>query len=187
MARSRTMQENHPLDEYSPNEYFCEAQDVGSGAWVMVVRTIPVERRYAPKVYGIYWALPHEEGGHCRDRFGRQAVKVYTPVEVVLLNHEYSVVSDERFEMYRKGIGYELHETGANIEMAMNLEYLEKGRSLCEEEREVIWALQVDGLTEYQACEEYFLSHHTDTSNVGIYYLPPKEVVDELIVAFGDR
>lgn len=48
-------------------------------------------------------------------------------------------------------------ENMAAADAGMNTELIEKGRALCEEERETIWGEQLDGLTETQACEEYFL------------------------------
>lgn len=57
----------------------------------------------------------------------------------------------------------------------------------CEEEREVIWALQLDGLTETQACEEYFLTKHTDYNNFSICYIPNKEVFAQCVAVFGER
>lgn len=62
-----------------------------------------------------------------------------------------------------------------------------EGRSLTEEEREIIMALMLDGLTEQQACEEYFLTHHTETQNVSICYLPDAEIMCELQRVFGNR
>lgn len=73
-----------------------------------------------------------------------------------------------------------------------NMEYFEecevnKGRALCEEEREIIWAMQLDGLTETQACEEYFLTKHTEYNNFSICYIPNKEVFAECVAVFGER
>jgi hypothetical protein len=69
----------------------------------------------------------------------------------------------------------------------MNMKLIDDGRNLCEEEREVIWALQLDGLDEEQACEEYFLSRHTDRNNYTICYLPTPQMSAELYLVFGDR
>lgn len=156
-------------------------RDVGSGSWVLIKCHIPVEEAKRPMTYGIYWATPIE------DSFGRQKVCVYTPSEVCLLNHEYSIITEERLEEYKE-LGYFLKETGAvQCSGPMNIALIEKGRSLCEEEREVIWALQLDGLSEMQACEEYFLSHHIDGSYNGICYLPTKEILAEIVSVFGER
>jgi len=51
---------------------------------------------------------------------------------------------------------------------------------LSEEERECIWAFQLDGLTEMQACEEYFLSRHVDYNNANICYLPNRKLQKQL-------
>lgn len=58
---------------------------------------------------------------------------------------------------------------------------------LVEEEREIIWALMLEGLTEQQACEEYFLTHHTDYQNTEICYLPTPEILAEAMAVFGER
>ena len=155
-----------------------EDHNIGSGSWVLIKSRIPVDERVRPQTYGIYWAIPHE------DRYGRQMVKVYTPEEVCLLNYEYAVISEERLEEY-KAMGYHLKECNAKYSEPLNLELLEAGRSLCEEEREIIWALQLDGLTESQACEEYFLSHHTEADNINLCYLPDQETLKEIEAVFG--
>ena len=111
---------------------------------------------------------------------------IHTAEDVTLLNHEYTVISDERLEEYKK-LGWILCETGSKTTEPMNLELIQKGRSLCEEEREIIWALQLDGLTETRACEEYFLSKHSYFSNYTISYLPPKKAFSELMSIFGIR
>jgi hypothetical protein len=46
-------------------------------------------------------------------------------------------------------------------------------------------ALQLDGLTETQACEEYFLSRHTDKDNMNIWYYPTSETLKEIQKIFG--
>lgn len=161
-------------------EDYREDRDIGNGSWILVKTRIPVAEEVRPVTYGIYWAIP------AYDSFGRQKIKVYTPQECCLLNYEYIVLDDEKLEKY-KSLGYYLHETAAKAAKdPMTMKLLEKGRSLCEEEREVIWALQLDGLEETAACEEYFLSKHTDESNIGICYLPSEETLAELVYWFGE-
>ena len=164
---------------YDGTEYKKD-RDIGNGAWVLVKCKIPVAENVRPQTYGIYWAIPHE------DKYKRQMVKIYTPQEVCLLNYEYTVISEQRLEEY-KAAGYFLNEICTNYKEPINVDFLEKGRALCEEEREVIWALQLDGLTETQACEEYFLSHHTDAQNINICYLPSQETLKEIITCFGEN
>lgn len=67
------------------------------------------------------------------------------------------------------------------------MELIEQGRALCEEEREIIWALQLDGLSEEQSSEEYFFSRHTDDSNYTICFLPNSEVRQQVYAVFGDK
>lgn len=165
---------------YDPNMEYSEQCYVGSGAWIMVTRTVPVEEFCRPQLYGIYWGVPAE------DRFDRQICVIHTQSDVTLLNHEFFVVSDERLQLYREE-GWELHETGASAERGMNMELIERGRELSEDEREMIWALQLDGLNEIQACEEYFLGKHTDYNNFSISYLPRKAVFEECVAIFGYR
>lgn len=164
---------------YDPSRRHMDEKDIGSGSWVLIKSRIPVSDDVRPVTYGIYWAIPHD------DPHGRQAVKVYTPAEVVLLNYEYTPISEERLQMYRED-GYELHEVAVNRETdPLTLSLMEKGRSLCEEEREIIYALQLDGLDERQACEEYFMSHHTDDENIGICWLPSNELYEVIVSVFG--
>ena len=152
--------------------------DIGSGAWVLIKTKIPVDENVRPQTYGIYWAIPHA------DPYNRQMVKIYTPQEVCLLNHEYTVISEERLQECKE-MGYFLNDIKAKYKEPLNFDLVEKGRSLCEEEREIIWALQVDGLTEQQACEEYFFTHHTDTQNINICYLPTQELLKQIVAVFG--
>ena len=165
---------------YDQNMEHANAQDVGSGAWVLITRTIPVAEHARPQLYGIYWGIPHE------DRYDRQCCKINTTEDVVLLNHEYTVISEEKLDEYRNN-GWRLRENRREINHALNLEIIEQGRSLCEEEREVIWALQLDGLDEEQACEEYFMLKHTDYNNYTICYLPDEDCLNELLNCFGSR
>ena len=165
---------------YDPNMEYEKACDVGSGAWVLVTRQVPVAEYAKPHLFGIYWGVPKQ------DRFDRQVCMIRTTEDVTLLNHEFTVLDEERLQVYREE-GWELHETGAQITQGMNMELIEHGRALSEEEREVIWALQLDGLSETQACEEYFFSKHTDYNNYSICYLPRKEVFEYCVSVFGMR
>ena len=76
------------------NRIFKEEKDVGNGAWVLVKCKIPVSKEIAPQTYGIYWAIPKD------DNYERQKIAVYTPTEVCLLNHEYSIITEEKLKMY---------------------------------------------------------------------------------------
>lgn len=161
------------------NSDYREDRDVGSGSWVLVKCRIPVDESVRPQTYGIYWAIPKE------DSYGRQKVAIYTPLEVCLLNHEYTVISDERLKLYIED-GYYLVNYGINNAEPLNMKLLEEGRSLCEEERDVIRALMLDGLSEQQACEEYYYSRHTDRENMGCCYLPTDELLAQIIGVFGE-
>lgn len=165
---------------YDQNMEYSQQCDVGSGAWVLVTRTIPVDEYCRPQLFGIYWGIP------AQDQYDRQICVIHTRSDVTLLNHEFSVISEERLQLYREE-GWELHETGASMDRGMNMELIEKGRELSEDEREMIWALQLDGLNETQACEEYFLGKHTDYNNFSISYLPRKELFEECVAIFGER
>lgn len=162
------------------NKRFRKDKDIGGGAWVLVKCKIPVDENIRPQIYGIYWAIPKE------DSYGRQKVAVYTPTEVCLLNHEYTVITDDRLKVYIEE-GYFLKDYKINNLVPLNREIIEEGRSLCEEEREIIYALMLDGLTEQQACEEYYFSHHVDNSNIGLAYLPTAEMLKQFIAVFGEN
>lgn len=166
--------------EYDQNMEYNDSCDVKSGSWVLITRQIPVEEHAKPHLFGIYWGVPKE------DKFDRQVCVIHTTEDVTLLNHEFTVVDEERLKIYREE-GWELHETKVATTSPLNMELIEKGKALCEEEREVIMALQLDGLTETQACEEYFLTKHTDYNNFNICYIPNKEVYAYCVSVFGDR
>lgn len=178
--RRRYKRQKEDIGEYDYNMEYSKESDVGTGAWVLITRQAPVEEKAKPKLFGIYWGIPKQ------DRYDRQVCIIHTSEDVTLLNHEFTVIDEEKLKVYREE-GWEVHETAAKAPEGMNLELVEKGRSLCEEERETIWALQLDGLSETQACEEYFLSKHTDYNNYSICYIPRKEVFEECVAVFGMR
>lgn len=165
---------------YDRNMEYQKESDVESGAWVLVTRQVPVVESAKPHLFGIYWGVPKQ------DKYDRQACMIHTTEDVTLLNHEFTVIDEERLRIYREE-GWELHETAAQVTQEMNMELIERGRALSEEEREVIWALQLDGLNETQACEEYFMSRHTEYNNYSICYLPNREVFQQCVAVFGMR
>lgn len=172
---------DRPLIPTDPSQIIDEKKDIGAGSWVLIKTRIPVAENVRPVTYGIYWAIPVTN-----DPYKRQMVKVYTPQEVCLLNYEYTPLTEERVQVYRE-LGYFMRETPAVYQNTpLELQSLEQGRSLCEEEREVIWALMLDGLSEVQACEEYFATHHTDASNISICFLPTEELLNEIVQVFGE-
>lgn len=182
-----------------------ESTLITAGNWVMVIKSLPVAKDAAPQLYGIYWAVPYTRegkaaikdkyGSYCGvemkhlvgvDESGRQCAMIYTPQEVKIFPDEYSILTPERLEEYKQA-GWYLQEINAKATQPLNLELINDGRALVEEEREIIWALMLEGLTEQQACEEYFLTHHTDYQNTEICYLPTPKILAEAIAVFGER
>ena len=174
---------------------------ITSGNWVMIIKSLPVSDAIAPQIYGIYWAVPFVREGKAAvevgsgteiktligvDEYGRQCAKIYTPHEVKIFPDEYSILTPERLEEYKQA-GWYLQEVNTKAEQLLNLDIINDGRALVEEEREIIWALMLEGLTEQQACEEYFLTHHTDYQNTEICYLPTQEILAEAMAVFGER
>jgi hypothetical protein len=179
-------------DELSPfydsRRCYNEQRDVKSGAWVCVNRLVPVAEYARPEIYAIYWAVPvssqNEKRGIGWDKYNRQAAKIMTTEEVVIFTDEYFVVSDKDFEMFKQE-GWYMVENNRSIKVPLNIEIINDGRDLCEEEREIIWALQLDGLTEQQACEQYFFTKHIDANNSNVMWMPPKDKQQELLDMFG--
>lgn len=161
------------------NRIFKKEKDVGNGAWVLVKCKIPVSKEIAPQTYGIYWAIPKD------DNYERQKVAVYTPTEVCLLNHEYSIITEEKLKIYIEE-GYYLVDNKTKVRQPLNQALIQQGRELCEEEKDIIRALMLDGLTEKQACEEYFFTHHIDDEKIGLCYLPTEEMLKAFIDLFGE-
>lgn len=174
---------------------------ITSGNWVMIIKSLPVSDEVAPQLYGIYWAVPFVREGKAAvkvgsgteiktligvDEYGRQCAKIYTPHEVKIFPDEYSILTPERLEEYKQA-GWYLQEVNAKAERPLNIDIINDGRALVEEEREIIWALMLEGLTEQQACEEYFLTHHTDYQNTEICYLPTQDILAEAMAVFGER
>ena len=175
-VEKRSNYEDAPLCYDTSTEYRDET-DVGNGAWVLITRTIPIATYAQPHVYGIYWGIPHT------DSYDRLCCKIFTTETVVLLNHEYVVISEQKLSEY-KSEGWELREN-TRATVPLNIEVIENGRNLCDEERDVIYALMLDGLTEEQACEEYFLCHHTEADNYSICYIPNEKIFEQIIDMFG--
>lgn len=178
---------------------------ITAGNWVMIIKSLPVSDAVAPQLYGIYWAVPFVREGKAGikdklgrwsgteiktlvgvDEYGRQCAKIYTPHEVKIFPDEYSILTPERLEEYKQA-GWYMQEINAKAQQPLNMDIINDGRALVEEEREIIWALMLEGLTEQQACEEYFLTHHTDYQNTNICYLPTKEILAEAMAVFGER
>lgn len=175
------------------------------GKWVIIIKTVPVAEYIRPALYGIYWAVPYTREGKAGvkdktgryigedmkhlvgvDEAGRQCAIIYTPHEVKIFPDEYSILTPERLEDYKE-LGWYLHEINAKVEEPLNMDVINDGRALVEEEREIIWSLMMEGLTEQQACEEYFFTHHTDYQNTNICYLPTPEILEQARAVFGDR
>lgn len=191
--------------EDSSRERRDERTLITEGMWVMIIKSLPVAADAAPQLYGIYWAVPYTREGkagikdktgfYCGteikhlvgvDEYGRQCATIYTPQEVKIFPDEYSILQPERLEEYKQA-GWYLQEINAKAAQPLNMELINDGRALVEEEREIIWALMLEGLTEQQACEEYFLTHHTDYQNTEICYLPTPEILAEVCAVFGER
>jgi len=160
-------------------------KQVGSGSWVMIIKDVPV-RDYKPKLWFIYWAVPCKDSLHCDgyEKGGRYKLDILVGGDdgtfdtVSIFPHEYMVLDELNLQKILEEGAYSLREIYDNSKEDMNMELIEKGRSLTEEEREVIWALQLDGLSENQACSEYFNSRHVDKSNSGLMYVPDKEYAE---------
>lgn len=178
-------------DTYRPDK----AKLVGGGAWVMIFHDLPVSEDLKPQVWGLYWATPcaSSRSGDGFEDGGRYKVDVLVKHRwvnkiqpVSLFPHEYIVITDEAFEALMETNGYTLQRIAENpIENGLNLELIEKGRSLTEDERSIIWSLQVDGLPEGKACEEYFFSRHVEEENNHIWYMASRECVEYMENQFG--
>ncbi len=169
-------------------------KDVAGGAWVMITRSIPVEQRFKPMKWGVYWATPctDSRGNDGYDASGRYKAEVLIrdpnsisdTSQVGIFPHEYLVMSEDLMQgLVHESNGYTLQQIMADPNTGMTLDLIEQGRALTEDERSIIWAFQVDGLLEIHACQEYFLGRHIQTENRLIWYCP----TDECIVYMEDN
>jgi len=165
---------------------------VYNGSWIMVIQPIPTKVK--PVVWGIYWATPCNESINFDgfDKYGRYKVEIMVTDEqqnihtVGLFPHEYIRLDEVLFQELLDTNGYILNNLGFSPRKTpINLELIEKGRSLTEDERAIIWSLQLDGLTEHQACEEYFYSRHRPEENPTIWYCPTDEFAEFMENQFG--
>lgn len=178
-------------DSYRPHE----SRLVHSGSWILVTNSPPVGSEYKPVDWGIYWGTPCSESinndGFSKDGSYKIEIlvrhKSINKIEVVgLFPHEYLVLSEKLFNGLMDTNGYNLQRIADEpIGSGLNLDLIEKGRSLTEDERSIIWSLQVDGLIESKACEEYFMGRHTDEENNHIWYMPTEECSDYLESQYG--
>jgi hypothetical protein len=166
---------------------------VGGGAWIMV--TNPPPTNPTPVAFGMYWAVPCKESlnydGY--DKYGRYKVEILMKDPeaegqfhaVGLFVTEYMVVHEGMFREFMEEGYFDLQQLSLTTEDSMNVELIERGRALVEEERESIWALMLDGLTESKACEEYFLGRHVERDNAQIWYRPIPEFAEYMEDTFG--
>ncbi|MNP04941.1 hypothetical protein D3C76_968800 [compost metagenome] len=168
---------------------------VGSGAWVCVFAHVPVNEDVKPIRWAIYWAVPCKDSKN-HDGFdpsGRYKVDVivkhrqHDAYETVsMFPHEYVIIPQDHLDRELELGHYLLQQLHYSSGEAMDLKLIEEGRALVEEERELIWALQLDGLTETQACNEYFFSRHVNKENHNIWYMPCEAMINELDSIFGE-
>ena len=102
--------------DYDANMEYNKENDVESGAWVLITRQVPVEEKCKPHLFGIYWGIPKQ------DSYDRQVCVIHTTEDVTLLNHEFTVIDDERLRIYREE-GWELRENNAAADTGLNTEH----------------------------------------------------------------
>jgi hypothetical protein len=184
-----TQIENEDLFYHQSREHYDPYRDVGNGHWIVVMKELPIAEFAKPPVFAIFWAVPYPLGNNNKkigwDQYGRQMVLIhYHNQDVSMFTDEYILATDEIVEQCVKE-GWYIVESNSTVTVPLNMEIIAAGKDLVEEEREIIMAFQLDGLTEQQACEEYFLTKHTDYNNSNIAYYPPKDKQNELISIFG--
>lgn len=165
---------------------------VDSGSWIAIVANIPVSSAVKPKILAIYWGVPCTESLNADgyDKHGRYKVEISVRKPeggletVAVFPDEYIVVSDDQLEVYIES-GWQCLSVTDDISEPVDLELIERGRCLTEEERESIWALQVDGLNETQACQQYFHGRHVNTKESTVYYDADPEIKEPYIKYFG--
>ena len=179
-------------DRYFP----AKSRLIGDGSWIMVIRSVPVDPIFRPLRYHIYWATPCLASKNMDgfDKYGRYKIEIHVLASddsgrfdiVGLFPDEYMVVS-EKFLNESIELGeYQLQPSFYSADSTFSLPLIEKGKTLVEEERDIIRSLMLDGLTEHQACQEYFLYTHVNDNNVGVLYVPTKEMLLDLQNTFGE-
>lgn len=158
-------------------------KDVGSGSYIWLTKA-PNIHPETPDPYGIYWATPVDIDG--RDCYGRFAVHIVHKNQTInIFQDEYIRCDDVILKMVREDGEFYVAEDSIPSEAPPCMEDIERCRALCEEEREIIWALQVDGLTESAACSEYLYGKHIDNGHHGWHWKPTQEYLDVLQANFG--
>ena len=109
----KNYEQRKKFGDYDENMEYFKENDVESGAWVLITRQIPVEEKCKPHLFGIYWGIPKQ------DSYDRQVCVIHTTEDVTLLNHEFTVIDDERLRVYREE-GWELHENNAAVDTGLN-------------------------------------------------------------------
>jgi hypothetical protein len=168
-------------------------KQVGSGAWIMVIREVPVSNDFRPSMWGIYWANTCEESKN-QDGFdagGRYKVTILVKHQeqnrfenVSLFPHEYVVVPEDQLKEDTENGYFTMQPIQYNVTEEINMDLIMRGRELTEDERSIIWSFQLEGLSETQACQQYFFSRHSERENKQVWYKPSQELVDELNVMY---
>lgn len=158
---------------------------IGRGAWVLVRCKVQVDPDVAPKVYNIYWASPHGTDGY--DRFGRYCVEILTQSEkdghselVRVFPDEYDIFSEEKVRQY-VNMGYKLNH---NIK-PITAEGI-KSMDLSEDDKEIVGAFQLDGLTKEEALAELNGLLYQSVDNKYKYYALPPDQYAEALAVFGE-
>lgn len=176
----------HQLHHYRPQP----EKEVGSGAWIMVIDVPPVSKEFAPLLGGIYWAIPCRDSlnfdGYGKDGQYRVETLVRSrederKVEYLgLFPTEYVVVPESILNEYVEEGAYAMMLNNVSVEEEVDLELIQQGRDLTEDERGIIWALMLDGVSEHTACTIYFKGRHTEKDNLNTWYKPCEEQVEDV-------
>lgn len=186
MAFSASRGGRHQLEHYRPKK----EKEVGSGAWIMVIDVPPVSDEFKPVLGGIYWAIPCRDSlnfdGYGADNQYRieTLVRSKTNERVVeylgLFPTEYVVVPEEILDEYMEEGAYSIMLNNVSVHEEVDLELIQQGRDLTEDERSIIWALMLDGVSENTACSIYFKGRHTEKDNLNTWYKPCEQQVEDV-------
>lgn len=161
-------------------------RDIGSGAWIMIIKETEVSR-FSMQPGNIYYAIPGLYGSSVGYRAdGMYLVKVKIAdfsgfEEIYLYPYEYMLVSDELFEAAKEEDLLELVQYKDDISEPeviheKTLTWRDKYKDLPEDERNVLDAYMLDGLSFDQACSAYYTERFIDQKGYSYWYRAKPEL-----------
>jgi len=157
-------------------------RDIGAGSWILIreVPNVSIDVRIEPA--SVYYAVPALYGssvGYREDGKYLIVIKIQGTAGVIhdlyLYTHEYIVCTDEIMDAMKEEDVLEtmMYDTDTSVqqmdEKLVN-SYASKYRDLPEDDKNILDAYQIDGLSFDQACSLYFTERYSNLTGSAIWF-----------------